>query len=65
MLVKLFFLLLTYIVIECCYSDIAALQIGTPAREFKLLVDSGSSDLWVGGEGCQSPGGTANCVCSC
>ncbi|KAF8150777.1 aspartic peptidase domain-containing protein [Crassisporium funariophilum] len=32
-------------------------QIGTPPKPFRLLVDSGSGDLWVGGEGCQSNDG--------
>ncbi|KAH8100901.1 acid protease [Cristinia sonorae] len=36
---------------------IATVQIGTPPRDFKLLMDSGSSDLWVGAEGCQSEDG--------
>lgn len=30
---------------------------GTPPRDFKLLMDSGSADLWVGAENCQSEGG--------
>ncbi|KAK7690623.1 hypothetical protein QCA50_005722 [Cerrena zonata] len=30
---------------------------GTPPRDFKLLMDSGSADLWVGGEACQSQDG--------
>lgn len=33
---------------------IATVQIGTPPRDFKLLMDSGSADLWVGAEGCKS-----------
>ncbi|KAG8696701.1 hypothetical protein FRC09_008314 [Ceratobasidium sp. 395] len=36
---------------------IAALQLGTPPREFKLLMDSGSADMWVGGEACKSLAG--------
>jgi hypothetical protein len=44
-------------------SYIATFQIGTPARDFKLLMDSGSADLWVGAEGCQSVNGT-DCVSS-
>ncbi|THH27412.1 hypothetical protein EUX98_g6771 [Antrodiella citrinella] len=36
---------------------IATVQIGTPPRDFKLLMDSGSADFWVGAEGCQSQGG--------
>ncbi|TFY51245.1 hypothetical protein EVG20_g11091 [Dentipellis fragilis] len=33
---------------------IALVQIGMPPRNFKLLMDSGSADLWVGSEMCQS-----------
>ena len=40
---------------------IATIQMGTPPRDFKLLMDSGSADLWVGSEGCQSQGGS-DCV---
>jgi len=29
-------------------------QIGTPPRNFSILMDSGSADFWVGAEGCQS-----------
>ncbi|CAL1717130.1 unnamed protein product [Somion occarium] len=36
---------------------IATVQIGTPPRDFKLLVDLSSADLWVGGEDCHSEGG--------
>ncbi|KAJ3512881.1 hypothetical protein NLJ89_g3267 [Agrocybe chaxingu] len=32
-------------------------KIGTPPLDFRLLVDSGSADMWVGGEGCQSNDG--------
>jgi len=32
-------------------------QIGTPPTTFQLLMDSGSADLWVGGEACQSQAG--------
>ncbi|KAF8802552.1 acid protease, partial [Phlegmacium glaucopus] len=35
----------------------ATMQIGTPPRDFRLLVDSGSADLWVGAEGCRRIGG--------
>ena len=42
---------------------VATIQIGTPPREFNLLMDSGSSDLWVGAEGCESEDGN-NCVSS-
>ncbi|KIJ66675.1 hypothetical protein HYDPIDRAFT_85493 [Hydnomerulius pinastri MD-312] len=42
-------------------SYIATIQIGTPARDFKMLMDSGSADFWVGGENCQSQqGGCGN-----
>jgi hypothetical protein len=30
---------------------------GTPPADFNLLMDSGSADLWVGAEGCQSENG--------
>ncbi|KAG9118508.1 hypothetical protein FRC07_006946 [Ceratobasidium sp. 392] len=33
---------------------IAELQLGNPPRSFKLLMDSGSADMWVGGEQCKS-----------
>jgi len=36
---------------------VATVQIGTPPRDFKVLVDSGSSDFWVVGENCQATGG--------
>ncbi|KIK96589.1 hypothetical protein PAXRUDRAFT_25008 [Paxillus rubicundulus Ve08.2h10] len=36
---------------------VATIQIGTPPRDFKLLMDSGSADFWVGGENCQSQQG--------
>ncbi|KAF9237611.1 acid protease [Melanogaster broomeanus] len=36
---------------------IATIQIGTPPRNFNLLMDSGSADFWVGGENCQSQQG--------
>src|SRR5260370_3905232 len=42
---------------------IATIQMGTPPRDFKLLMDSGSADLWVGAEGCQSAAG-GDCVSS-
>jgi hypothetical protein len=42
---------------------IATVQMGTPPRDFKVLMDSGSADLWVGAEGCQSVNGTS-CVSS-
>ncbi|KAK7454473.1 hypothetical protein VKT23_011229 [Stygiomarasmius scandens] len=34
-----------------------SIEIGNPPRSFQVLVDSGSGDLWVGGEGCQGDGG--------
>ncbi|KAI0710090.1 acid protease [Earliella scabrosa] len=41
---------------------IATVQMGTPPRDFHILMDSGSADLWVGAEGCQSQvgGGCGN-----
>jgi len=36
---------------------IATIQMGTPPQDFKILMDSGSADLWVGAENCQSEGG--------
>lgn len=33
---------------------IATIQVGTPPRNFRVLMDSGSADFWIGGEGCQS-----------
>jgi hypothetical protein len=40
---------------------IATIQMGTPPRDFKILMDSGSADFWVGAEGCQSETG-GDCV---
>lgn len=37
------------------------MKIGSPPKTFNLLVDSGSSDLWVGAEGCQGDDG-GSCV---
>ncbi|KAH9057800.1 acid protease [Lactarius vividus] len=37
---------------------LATVQMGTPPRDFLILMDSGSADLWVGAEGCQSAEGT-------
>ena len=42
---------------------IATIQMGTPPRDFLLLMDSGSADLWVGAEGCKTVGGSG-CVSS-
>ncbi|KAJ6570184.1 aspartic peptidase domain-containing protein, partial [Mycena vulgaris] len=36
---------------------LATVLLGTPLRPFRLLVDSGSADMFVGGEGCQSDEG--------
>ncbi|KAF9790487.1 acid protease [Thelephora terrestris] len=36
---------------------VATVQVGTPPRDFSILMDSGSADFWIGGEGCQSLGG--------
>ncbi|KAF8624544.1 hypothetical protein AX15_005847 [Amanita polypyramis BW_CC] len=36
---------------------LATIQIGSPPRDFLLLMDSGSADLWVGGENCVSEAG--------
>ncbi|CAE6461421.1 unnamed protein product [Rhizoctonia solani] len=36
---------------------LATIQLGTPPRDFRLLMDSGSADMWVGGEACQSQAG--------
>lgn len=40
---------------------IATIQMGTPATDFKILMDSGSADLWVGSETCVSEAG-GDCV---
>jgi len=36
---------------------LATVQMGTPPQDFLLLMDSGSADLWVGAENCQSQAG--------
>jgi len=36
---------------------LATIQMGTPPQDFLILMDSGSADLWVGSENCQSQGG--------
>ena len=41
---------------------LATIQIGTPPRDFHLLMDSGSADMWVGSENCRSTNG-GTCVC--
>ena len=40
---------------------LATVQIGTPPRNFSVVVDSGSADFWVGGEDCKSEKGS-DCV---
>lgn len=42
-------------------SYVAHIQMGTPPRDFKILMDSGSADFWVGAEGCKSVTG-GDCV---
>jgi hypothetical protein len=39
----------------------AKIQMGNPPRDFNLLMDSGSADLWVGAEECKSQAG-GDCV---
>jgi len=41
---------------------LATVQMGTPPRDFSILMDSGSADLWVGAENCKSQvgGGCGN-----
>lgn len=40
---------------------IATIQAGTPPQDFRILMDSGSADFWIGAEGCQSVlGGCGN-----
>ncbi|KAF7375178.1 Acid protease [Mycena sanguinolenta] len=36
----------------------APLSVGTPFKEVYMLVDSGSADMWVGGEQCKGDNGT-------
>ncbi|KAF8591109.1 aspartic peptidase A1 [Ramaria rubella] len=36
---------------------VAEVQLGTPPRNFRILMDSGSADFWVGSEHCQSEAG--------
>jgi len=36
---------------------LATVQMGTPPQNFEILMDSGSADLWVGAENCQSDAG--------
>jgi len=42
--------------------DIGTFQLGTPPKDFRLLIDSGSADLWVGAEGCVADDGSGGCV---
>jgi hypothetical protein len=40
---------------------VATIQAGTPHQDFRILMDSGSADFWIGAEGCQSTlGGCGN-----
>ncbi|KIM39978.1 hypothetical protein M413DRAFT_446879 [Hebeloma cylindrosporum] len=43
------------------YGYIGTFQLGTPLRDFRLLIDTGSADLWVGAEGCVADDGSGNC----
>lgn len=36
---------------------VATIQVGTPPRNFSILIDTGSADFWVGGEGCKAEDG--------
>ena len=59
-------ILLVPIIISSLYraNDVgylATVQMGTPPRNFLILMDSGSADLWVGAENCQSQTG-GGCV---
>jgi hypothetical protein len=36
---------------------LATIQMGTPPQDYLILMDSGSADLWVGSENCQSQQG--------
>ncbi|KAJ7749505.1 acid protease [Mycena maculata] len=37
------------------------MDLGTPPRGYRVLVDSGSADLWVGGEECKADDGSGGC----
>ncbi|KAH9481636.1 putative aspartic-type endopeptidase CTSD [Psilocybe cubensis] len=39
------------------YGYMATVKMGSPGRNFNLLIDSGSADLWVGSEGCMGDDG--------
>jgi hypothetical protein len=43
---------------------IATIQIGTPPRNFKILMDSGSADFWVGADTCFNLDDSSDCVSS-
>jgi len=40
---------------------LATVQMGTPPRDFLILMDSGSADLWVGSENCKTEGKGGGC----
>jgi len=40
---------------------LATVQMGTPPRDFLILMDSGSADLWVGSENCTTEGRGGGC----
>ena len=41
---------------------LATVQMGTPPRDFLILMDSGSADFWVGSENCTTEGRGGGCV---
>ena len=41
---------------------IATIQVGTPPRDYSILMDSGSADFWIGGEKCKSSSTDGGCV---
>lgn len=41
---------------------LATIEVGTPPRKFSLIMDSGSADFWIGGEGCKTINSTEDCV---
>jgi hypothetical protein len=42
-------------------SYLATIQIGTPPRDFSILMDSGSADFWVGSVDCKADTGRGGC----
>ncbi|KAJ7039605.1 acid protease [Mycena alexandri] len=40
---------------------LATILLGTPFEAFRVLIDSGSADLWVGGDDCKGDGGGGRC----